>query len=132
MGDPEPAAPVASTTGELPGLSPRLGALTRTNSESLVGVSNATAPGHGDFTNGVAITSSFFPDPNTHIEPVRYGKGSNAMYLLATVMSDGAEGVPRYRQWAREAGRGTRKASCRPCGSRARRAGSSSRWSCRT
>ena len=91
--------------GQLPGLSARLGALTRTNSESLVGVSNATAPGDGDFTHGVAITSSFFPDPNTHIEPVRYGKGSNAMYLLATVMSDGAEGVPRYRQWAREAGR---------------------------
>ena len=85
--------------GELPGLSPRLGALTRTNSESLVGVVNATPPGEGDFTHGVAITSSFFPDPNTHIEPVRYGKGSNAMLLLGTVMSDGAEGVPRYKQW---------------------------------
>ncbi|HSO03690.1 MAG TPA: NAD(P)-binding protein, partial [Candidatus Limnocylindrales bacterium] len=89
--------------GELPGLSPRLGALTRTNSESLVGVVNATPPGEGDFTHGVAITSSFFPDPNTHIEPVRYGKGSNAMLLLATVMSDGAEGVPRYRQWFKAA-----------------------------
>ena len=89
--------------GELPGLSPRLGALTRTNSESLVGVVNATPPGEGDFTHGVAITSSFFPDPATHIEPVRYGKGSNAMLLLATVMSDGAEGVPRYRQWFKAA-----------------------------
>ena len=29
-----------------------------------------------DFTKGVAITSSFFPDAKTHIEPVRYGKGS--------------------------------------------------------
>ena len=85
--------------GQLPALSPRLGALTRTNSESLVGVVNATPPGDGDFTHGVAITSSFFPDPNTHIEPVRYGKGSNAMLLLGTVMSDGAEGVPRYKQW---------------------------------
>ena len=85
--------------GQLPDLSPRLGALTRTNSESLVGVVNATPPGEGDFTHGVAITSSFFPDPNTHIEPVRYGKGSNAMLLLGTVMSDGAEGVPRYKQW---------------------------------
>ena len=28
---------------------------------------------------GVAITSSFHPDEHTHIEPVRYGKGSNAM-----------------------------------------------------
>ncbi len=89
--------------GVLPDLSPRLGSLTRTNSESLVGVVNATPPGEGDFTHGVAITSSFFPDPNTHIEPVRYGKGSNSMLLLETVMSDGVEGVPRYRQWAREA-----------------------------
>ena len=89
--------------GVLPDLSPRLGSLTRTNSESLVGVVNATPPGEGDFTHGVAITSSFFPDPNTHIEPVRYGKGSNSMLLLETVMSDGKEGVPRYKQWAREA-----------------------------
>ena len=89
--------------GVLPDLSPRLGYLTRTNSESLVGVVNATPPGEGDFTHGVAITSSFFPDPNTHIEPVRYGKGSNSMLLLETVMSDGQEGVPRYKQWAREA-----------------------------
>jgi cholesterol oxidase len=89
--------------GELPGLSPRLGALTRTNSESLVGVVTKEPPGHPDFTHGVAITSSFFPDPNTHIEPVRYGKGSNAMFMLGTVLSDGAEGVPRYKQWLRAA-----------------------------
>lgn len=90
--------------GTLPDLSPRLGELTRTNSESLVGVITPQPPGTGpDFTHGVAITSSFFPDQVTHIEPVRYGKGSNAMYLLGTVLSDGAEGVPRYRQWARAA-----------------------------
>jgi cholesterol oxidase len=85
--------------GHLPALSPRLGTLTRTNSESLVGVVTDEPPGHPDFTHGVAITSSFFPDPNTHIEPVRYGRGSNAMFLLGTVMSDGAEGVPRWKQW---------------------------------
>ena len=85
--------------GHLPALSPRLGTLTRTNSESLVGVVTDEPPGHPDFTHGVAITSSFSPDPNTHIEPVRYGKGSNAMFLLGTVMSDGAEGVPRWKQW---------------------------------
>ena len=87
--------------GVLPELSPTLGHLTRTNSESLVGVVTKEPPGHPDFTHGVAITSSFFPDPNTHIEPVRYGKGSNAMFLLGTVMSDGADGVPRWRQWLR-------------------------------
>jgi cholesterol oxidase len=85
--------------GSLPGLSPRLGAMTRTNSESLVGVITDDPPEHPDFTHGVAITSSFFPDANTHIEPVRYGKGSNAMFLLGTVMSDGADGVPRWKQW---------------------------------
>ena len=89
--------------GVLAGLSPRLGAMTRTNSESLVGVVTDQPPGEPDFTHGVAITSSFFPEPNTHIEPVRYGRGSNAMFLLGTVMSDGAEGVPRFRQWLRAA-----------------------------
>ena len=42
-----------------------------------------------DFTRGVAITSSFHPDDHTHIEPVRYGKGSNAMGLLTTALADG-------------------------------------------
>ena len=32
-----------------------------------------------DYTYGVAITSSFHPDADTHIEPVRYGKGFNTM-----------------------------------------------------
>ncbi len=86
--------------GTLPELSPRLGYLTRTNSEALLGVAADEAP-DPDFTHGVAITSSFFPDANTHVEPVRYGKGSNLMYLLGTVLSDGVEGVPRYRQWAK-------------------------------
>jgi hypothetical protein len=34
-----------------------------------------------DYTKGSAITSSFFPDDHTHVEPVRYGKGSNLMGL---------------------------------------------------
>jgi cholesterol oxidase len=85
--------------GVLPRLSDRLGVLTRTNSESLVGVVRDEPPGEPDYTHGVAITSSFFPDEKTHIEPVRYGRGSNAMYLLGTVMSDGAEGRPRWKQW---------------------------------
>lgn len=89
--------------GVLPALSPRLGTLTRSNSESLIGALGAKAPSGPDFTHGVAITSSFFPEPSTHVEPVRYGRGSNAMFLLGTVLSDGAEGVPRLRQWLRAA-----------------------------
>jgi cholesterol oxidase len=79
----------------LPDISPRLGYLTRTNSESLLGVRLAK-PQH-DYTQGVAITSSWHPDANTHIEPVRYGKGSNAMGLMNTVLTNG--GMRRQR-WA--------------------------------
>ncbi|MFP3988457.1 GMC family oxidoreductase [Streptomyces sp. E11-3] len=73
-------------TGLLPRLSARLGDLTRTNSEGLVGAQTTDRryrKKHGaekaDFTRGVAITSSVHPNANTHIEPVRYGKGSNSM-----------------------------------------------------
>ncbi|MFJ8975894.1 GMC oxidoreductase [Streptomyces sp. NPDC102282] len=75
--------------GLLPRISSRLGELTRTNSEGLVGAQTSDRryrKKHGtakaDFTRGVAITSSIHPDENTHIEPVRYGKGSNAMGAL--------------------------------------------------
>ncbi len=85
-------------TGVLPRLSDRLGYLSRTNSESLVGA--VGAKGDVDFTQGVAITSSFFPEPHTHIEPVRYGKGSNAMGLMHTVLTEEEPGVPRWRTWA--------------------------------
>jgi cholesterol oxidase len=78
----------------LPRISSRLGVLTRTNSESLVGAQTKTVV--TDFTQGVAITSSFHPDDVTHIEPVRYGKGSNLMGLLQTVMTDGGGRVPRW------------------------------------
>jgi cholesterol oxidase len=82
--------------GDLPALSDRLGALTRTNSESIVGAKSLRTD--VDFTDGVAITSSFHPDPDTHIEPVRYGKGSNAMGLLQTVLTDGGPWRP-LRWW---------------------------------
>ncbi len=89
--------------GDLPGLSDRLGVLTRTNSESLIG---AIAPdARVDYSRGVAITSSWHPDEHTHIEPVRYGRGSNAMSLLQTVLTDGpvTDGDrPRWQTWLRE------------------------------
>jgi cholesterol oxidase len=85
--------------GHLPGLSAALGKLSRTNSESLVGaVADNTEV---DYTQGVAITSSFFPETHTHIEPVRYGKGSNMMGLLGTLLTDEEPGVPRWRTWLR-------------------------------
>lgn len=80
-------------TGELPELSDQLGSVVRTNSEAVLA---ATARDREvDYTQGIAITSSFHPDDHTHIEPVRYGKGSNAIGLLQTVLSDGGGPVPR-------------------------------------
>lgn len=83
-------------TGALPKLSDRLGELTRTNSESIVGAGKMTVDPAMDLTHGVAITSSFHPTSDTHIEPVRYGKGSNAMGLLQTLMTDGGGRTPRW------------------------------------
>jgi cholesterol oxidase len=87
--------------GHLPELSERLGHLSRTNSESILGAigpADATV----DYSRGVAITSSFHPDEHTHIEPVRYGKGSNSMSLLQTVLTDGDGPEPRWRTWLKE------------------------------
>ncbi|WP_340540528.1 GMC family oxidoreductase [Nocardioides sp. GXZ039] len=86
--------------GHLPRLSARLGHLSRTNSESILG---AIAPRDSgvDFSRGVAITSSFYPDEHTHIEPVRYGRGFNAMALMQTVLTDEEADVPRWRTWLR-------------------------------
>ncbi|WP_280485759.1 GMC family oxidoreductase [Nocardia cyriacigeorgica] len=82
--------------GVLPDLSERLGVLTRTNSESIVGAATKKVIPGQDFTKGVAITSSIHPTPDTHIEPVRYGKGSNSMGLLQTLMVDGGGRIPRW------------------------------------
>ncbi|GAB0106611.1 cholesterol oxidase [Nocardia sp. JMUB6875] len=82
--------------GVLPQLSARLGVLTRTNSESIVGAATRKVNPDVDFTRGVAITSSIHPTPDTHIEPVRYGKGSNSMGLLQTLMVDGGGRIPRW------------------------------------
>ncbi|MBB5916343.1 cholesterol oxidase [Nocardia transvalensis] len=88
--------------GILTGLSPRLGELTRTNSESIVGAATRRVDPDRDFTRGVAITSSIHPTPDTHVEPVRYGKGSNAMGLLQTLMVDGGGRIPRWLRFVLE------------------------------
>jgi cholesterol oxidase len=84
----------------LPKLSPTLGDLARTNSESLTAA--VMKRGEIDFSQGAAITSSFFPDEKTHVEPVRYGKGSNLMGLLQTVMTEGGSASNRRRSWLRK------------------------------
>ena len=59
----------------LPRLSDRLGDFVRTNSESLI---NVTANGDDvDYSRGIAISSILHTDEHSHLEPVRYGAGSN-------------------------------------------------------
>ncbi|MET9219297.1 GMC family oxidoreductase [Streptomyces sp. NPDC003300] len=93
--------------GRLPGISAKLGELTRTNSEALVGAQTSTRryrkrhPDRAlDFTKGVAITSSVHPNDHTHIEPVRYGKGSNAMGNLSIMAAPYGGKVPRWAEFA--------------------------------
>lgn len=72
--------------GSLPRVSDRLGHLVRTNSESILTV---TAPDDArDFTRAVAITSSVYPDPDTHIETVTYGRGADSQSLLFSLMTE--------------------------------------------
>ncbi|MFD5827226.1 FAD-dependent oxidoreductase [Lentzea sp. NPDC060358] len=80
--------------GSLRGLSPQLGTLCRTNSEAVVAV--RVPGGTLDNTRGIAITSSIHPNPDTHVEVVRYGRGSNLLGLLMTTLVDG--GPARLRR----------------------------------
>ena len=70
--------------GGLPRLSARLGELVRTNSEAILAV---TVPrGAEDLTKRVAISSSVYPDADTHIETVTYGRAGDSMSLLYTLL----------------------------------------------
>ena len=83
--------------GNLTGMSDKLGFLSRTNSESLLGV---VAKGKQiDFSSGSAITSSVFPDQHTHVEPVRYGRGSGFMGIMESVMASGPKGQTPNLWW---------------------------------
>ncbi|WP_326946768.1 GMC family oxidoreductase [Amycolatopsis sp. NBC_01307] len=86
--------------GTLPLLSPRLGLLARTNSEAVLAARSLRDD--TDYTRGVAITSSIHPDAVTHVEPVRYGRGSNFMGLMTTVLVDAQSGRRRWVLGARE------------------------------
>jgi cholesterol oxidase len=72
-------------SGSLPRVSHRLGELVRTNSESILAV---TVPEDypEDLTRRVAITSSIYPDPHTHIETVTYGNAGDSMAMLYTLL----------------------------------------------
>ncbi|OLT43612.1 cholesterol oxidase [Saccharomonospora sp. CUA-673] len=80
--------------GTLPHLSRRLGLLARTNSEAILAARSVAED--TEYHRGVAITSSIHPDEVTHVEPVRYGKGSNLLGLLGAVLVDPQPGRPRW------------------------------------
>jgi cholesterol oxidase len=71
--------------GALPKISSRLGELVRTNSEMILAV---TVPEDypEDLTKRVAISGSIYPDPDTHIETVSYGKAGDSMGMLYTLL----------------------------------------------
>jgi cholesterol oxidase len=84
-------------SGALPRISDSLGAVVRTNSESIQAV---TAPDdERDFSRSVAITSSIYPDPDTHIEVVTYGKGGDAMSGTFTAMTGAGTKLTRPLKW---------------------------------
>jgi cholesterol oxidase len=68
-------------TRSLPNISPRLGDMVRTNSEALLG--SSTREKRVDYSEGIAITSIFFADPVTAVQPVRYPAGSSLMRLMS-------------------------------------------------
>jgi cholesterol oxidase len=71
-------------SGSLPRVSDRLGELVRTNSEAILAV---TLPkGSEDMTRRVAISSSVYPDPDTHVETVTYGAAGDSMSALFTLL----------------------------------------------
>jgi cholesterol oxidase len=80
--------------GSLPRISGRLGELVRTNSESILTV---TVPEdyRDNLIKRVAITSSIYPDPNTHIETVTYGDDGDSMRLLYTLLTGDGTRVTR-------------------------------------
>jgi len=78
----------------LPALSPRLGEFVRTNSEVLVGVT--TERRDRDFSEGVAITSFLQTGARSHVEPVRYPRGSGFFRLLAMPHAPGPTIFARF------------------------------------
>lgn len=82
----------------LPALSPRTGQYVRTNSESLIGVT--TEDRDLDLSTGVAITSILHTDEWSHVEPVRYARGSGFFRLLMAPHAPGSNVFQRLVRFA--------------------------------
>jgi cholesterol oxidase len=80
-------------TQSLPRLSSRLGTMVRSNSEALMGVT--TRETDVDYSQGISITSHFWIDDVTSMEPVRYPRGSSLMRNMAVPLVDLSGGTLR-------------------------------------
>ncbi len=79
--------------GMLPNISDELGNYVRTNSEALLGVKSRDK--NANWNDQIAITSGIYADDTTHIEMVRYNKGSDVLLNLLTLMTGGGGSIPR-------------------------------------
>jgi len=84
-------------SGALPRLSNRIGDVVRTNSESIQSVTSTND--ERDYSRSVAITSSIYPDPDTHIEVVTYGEAGDAVSGTFTAMAGPGTKVTRPLKW---------------------------------
>jgi len=73
-------------TRTLPKLSRRVGMRVRSNSEALIGATSRD--GQVDYSQGIAITSQFWVDDVTSVEPVRFPPGSSFMRNIAMPLVD--------------------------------------------
>jgi len=80
-------------TGSLPKISQKLGSMVRTNSEALLGV--VARDDQVNYSEGIAITSIFYADPVTTVEPVRYPAGSSLMRFLSGPLLETDGSLPR-------------------------------------
>ena len=72
----------------------------RTNSESIQSVTSLDD--ERDYSRSVAITSSIYPDPDTHIEVVTYGQAGDAMSGTFTAMVGAGTKLTRPLKWLAE------------------------------
>jgi cholesterol oxidase len=84
-------------SGSLSRISDQLGEVVRTNTESVQAVT--VRDDSKDFTRSVAITSSIYPDPDTHIEVVTYGRRGDALSRLFTMFTGPGTRATRPLRW---------------------------------
>lgn len=67
----------------------------RTNNESLLSVTS-TKENDKDYSKGIAIGSILHTDENSHLEPVRYAKGSSFVKMMTIPTVEGKNGFIRF------------------------------------